>query len=807
MPRLPETRAYSPASLAKATLRAIGVVPVLERDPADVGPAIDRAYLGRCTAALFGGRAEAHIRRVPVPVRLVDLTSAYPTVNALLGHWPLVTAHHLDVQDATAAVRGLLPLATPDAVLDPALWRAMGCTVVEVAPHGDRLPVRARFGRDGSTWTVGVVPVWSDRPAFYMLPDVVASVLLTGQVPEVRQAWQLVGTGRMPGLRPYAIRGTVRVDPYGDDLFQRVAEERQRVKRGRPPYTMMPDAERAWLARGLKCLANSGSYGVLVEANPRELPGSERHPVTVHADRPPFTAAVTAPEEPGAFAFPPIGANVPAGTRLLLALWERLVTDAAGTWAMCDTDSLAIVACRVGGLVPCPGGPTRLPSGRSAIRALAHEEVEAIRARFTALSPYDPAVVPSLLGYDDQAHGRDPEVPREAEVLVIAAKRYACFERDGADVRMTKVSEHGLGHLVNPTDPDSEDRGWMRLVWERIVREAVGLPVPPLPAWADRMAVSRIALTTPHLMTAFADFNRRRPPARRLRPFTFGLTASVAPLGWPTGVDPRRFRPVAPFETDPRKWPRLPWRNVHATHRTDPAEAMAGAERRDADRIALATWAQFRDAVLAEGGIRLDRDYPAADLPRALVRRGGNAQPLDELAGPCGFERADDLLAALRVAEAGARDARRGVGHRREDRPAVEVDPPGMHFPAVLDPGSESREVDAFTAVTIRAAVAGHPWQPEVKAVGAEGCPCDRRTVGLLGPRPVVVRRVHVIGKEAHRLEERAVGLVGDPRDVVTELQDVAESRCTWDEVLRPVLGRVPVAVVAAETGVQARRV
>ena len=56
-------RAYSPASLSKAYLAAMGIAPLLERHP-DFPPEV----LGYAMAAFYGGRAECRIRRVPVPV-------------------------------------------------------------------------------------------------------------------------------------------------------------------------------------------------------------------------------------------------------------------------------------------------------------------------------------------------------------------------------------------------------------------------------------------------------------------------------------------------------------------------------------------------------------------------------------------------------------------------------------------------------------------------------------------------------------------------------------------------------------------
>jgi hypothetical protein len=72
-------RAYSPASLSKAYLSAMGIKPILQRQRN-----FPREILGYAMAAFFGGRAECRIRRVPMPVRLYDFTSMYPTVDALM---------------------------------------------------------------------------------------------------------------------------------------------------------------------------------------------------------------------------------------------------------------------------------------------------------------------------------------------------------------------------------------------------------------------------------------------------------------------------------------------------------------------------------------------------------------------------------------------------------------------------------------------------------------------------------------------------------------------------------------------------
>ena len=70
------SKVYRPASIGKAYLDAMGITPPLERwqdFPKDV--------IGHAMTAFYGGRAECRIRRTVVPVRYLDFTSMYPTVN------------------------------------------------------------------------------------------------------------------------------------------------------------------------------------------------------------------------------------------------------------------------------------------------------------------------------------------------------------------------------------------------------------------------------------------------------------------------------------------------------------------------------------------------------------------------------------------------------------------------------------------------------------------------------------------------------------------------------------------------------
>ena len=94
-------------------------------------------------------------------------------------------------------------------------------------------------------------------------------------------------------------------------------------------------------------IANSGSYGIIAEIAPPRSARPRRSPSTASAE--PFTQAVDDSRRPGRYCFPPLAACITAAARLMLALLERLRHRRGGSYAFCDTDSMAIVATEHGG--------------------------------------------------------------------------------------------------------------------------------------------------------------------------------------------------------------------------------------------------------------------------------------------------------------------------------------------------------------------------------------------------------------------------------------------------------------------------
>jgi hypothetical protein len=143
------TKAYSPASIGKAYLQAMGVTPIMQRMPD-----FPKRYCGYAESAFFGGRASAHVRKVPVPVVYCDFLSQYSSCNVRMGLWQFVTAREIRVTgNCREELAALLRAVTPEWVLDPTNWKRLA-RFARIVPDGDILPLRAKYR--GNSWQIGV---------------------------------------------------------------------------------------------------------------------------------------------------------------------------------------------------------------------------------------------------------------------------------------------------------------------------------------------------------------------------------------------------------------------------------------------------------------------------------------------------------------------------------------------------------------------------------------------------------------------------------------------------------------------------
>jgi hypothetical protein len=554
---LPPERAYSPASIAKAYYDAMGILPPAQKF------GLPSELQGYAMAAYFGGRAEVRVRHESVPVVLVDFLSEYASVNTLLGLWQFVIAERLRVEDATDAVRHMLASLTPDDVFTPAFWKTLTVFAL-VEPDGDVLPVRTHY--NGTTTNIGVNPLTSQEPVWVAGPDLVAAFLLTGRAPKVRRAIRLVPEGQQAGLTRVSLRGLVDIDPPRDDFFRRVVEARVAIEQD---CTLTP-SEREGICYFLKILASAGSYGLFVEVNPEQVAPGARAPVRVFSGEAAFDTTSTIVEWLGRWYGPVLASLIAAGGRLLLARLERSVTEAGGTYLFCDTDSLAIVASKHGGPVPCAG-----PDGTQAMTAVPWSVVDQIVARFKDLNPYDRTIVAgSILRVERLNYVEGHQ--REVRGVAISAKRYVLIvpTLDGG-FQIVKLSAHGLGYLYRPIDDYDktlEVPVWVRQAWEWLVARWLGRPIDP-PDWFGLPAMMQFAITTPKVLAALQARQAGWPYRDRVKPSNFVLSPILNPLGGhPTHADPQRFALMAPFTSDASRWCGLTYINMH-----DGSECRLGA--------------------------------------------------------------------------------------------------------------------------------------------------------------------------------------------------------------------------------------
>jgi hypothetical protein len=529
---LQKTNAYSPTSIGNAYLRAMRINPIVERQRT-----FPKRYLGYAQSAFFGGRTSAHIRKVAVPIVYTDFLSMYPTVNRLMNLWRFVTADKIKIIDhCQSKIQRFLNRLAPDDLFEPATWEEM-TSFVRVIPNGDILPSRGKYSVESKDWQVAINHLYAgsdDRKdaLWFSLPDIVASSLLHGRIPQIVDAFRIEPHGKLRGLKPTELRGAIPVQPRTQDFFKVAIEERQRLSR----HTVLSHVEKVRLRKALKVLANAASYGIYAEMNRQE--SDKTVSVTCHGiDAKPYTCRVAHPDVTGEYCFPPLASLITGAARLMLALLEHCVTKEGGTYAMEDTDSMAIVATKRSELVPCPGGPYRMKDGREAIKALSWKQIESIAGRFAALNPYDRTAVPdSVLKIEDDNFEPTTRKQRQLYCVAISAKRYALFlknQKDAPVLLREKVnngedrwSEHGLGHLLNPSDPESEDREWIAQVWLNIVRNTLRLVTKKL-RFEHLPAIGRVTISSPAVMRPFENLNKGKRYADQIKPFNFLLTCHV----------------------------------------------------------------------------------------------------------------------------------------------------------------------------------------------------------------------------------------------------------------------------------------
>jgi hypothetical protein len=148
----------------------------------------------------------------------------------------------------------------------------------------------------------------------------------------------------------------------------------------------------------------------------------------------------------------------------------------------------------------------------------------------------------------------DPETGKQRQLccLGIASKRYALFLHDdygnpvllqkGINNHEDRWSEHGLGHLRNPLNPQSEDRDWIPQAWISIIRRTLSLPAQLL-GFEHLLAIGRVPITSPTAMRSLTKLNRGKECP--IKPFDLLLSCHVKQFGYTPDVDSEKFHLVA----------------------------------------------------------------------------------------------------------------------------------------------------------------------------------------------------------------------------------------------------------------------
>lgn len=388
---------------------------------------------------------------------------------------------------------------------------------------------------NGTTQNIGINHFTSKEPFWFAGPDIIASILLTGKVPRIAKAIAVVPHGKQAGLGSTHLRGMVKIDANTQSFFKHVIEQRAAHESD------------AALHYWLKILGSSGSYGLFVELNPNE---ADNVRVNVFSGEESFETTSDVVEEPGKWFAAHIASLITAGGRLLLAMLERCIADAGGTFLFCDTDSAAIVAMEHRQRIA-------MPDGAEPITALSFREVDEIVRRFESLNPYN--LRGSILKVHKLNWDKDGK-RRQLYGYSIAAKRYALYTKTKNDIEIVEPKAHGLGYFYPPKDsPEGwkhEAPKWIFEGWGWIIRGVLGLKRRK-PPWFSLPVMMKLTLSTPH----HALKNLAKGPLTR--PNNFMMIPQIQRFGYPQDVDPNQCTFITSFSSERDQWMCSKCINIH----------------------------------------------------------------------------------------------------------------------------------------------------------------------------------------------------------------------------------------------------
>jgi len=457
-----------------------------------------------------------------------------------MGLFDVLTAESISFEDNTKNIQRLINNISLEQCFKPELWETLKFFAL-VQPENDILPVRTVY--DGVTQNIGNNYLTSETPLWFAGCDLIASMIRTRKAPHILRAVRMVPHGKQAGMKTVNLQNSmVEINPYKDDLFRKVIEQRKLNKADKSLYY--------WL----KILANS-IYGFFVELNPEIQ--KKKVPVNVWSGEKNFSDSTDVTEKSGSWFFPPLASLITSAGRLLLAMAEACVEEKKGTYLFCDTDSLAIVSSKMGGRLDIPGS--------GGLRALSWEEVRDIVDKFNPLNPYNPnAVKGSILNLVDANYiDSDPtKSQRQLYGYSIAAKRYALYERIGTtEIEIVDPKAHGIGFLYppkdSPNDWDEDLPQWIFEMWDYILRGALNVR-RKTPSWLHIPQMMRLTITTHNVLEMLGDW-------KIARPYNFLFLPMIDPtFGY--AFDKRsneRVLLICPYSTHQERWLEMGCVNIH----------------------------------------------------------------------------------------------------------------------------------------------------------------------------------------------------------------------------------------------------
>jgi hypothetical protein len=526
---------YSAASYADALLRAVGLDLPLQHS--DLPESVHAQAMG----AFFGGDCGIAVRHLDLPVAYLDTTGHYPVSAHLAGTFELLRATKLELvaEDPAELHRFLADLTAERLLNEPALWRRLGGTVCLVHPRDDLLPHRVPKGK---SLMLKTAPLSSEQPLPYMLADLAVAALRDQWAGQIVSAFSVrAAPRRRKRLRRLTLPSGHSFEPRHDDLFLTLAEERLRLEQD----SALTAAERERQAKLLKLIVNAACYGLFGQVNVKATPGDT---LVIDLDGKPRTKRVDAIEEPGRWSMPLFAAGVTAVGRLLLHLC-RLPAEQAAVVCTWDTDSQTAATTPDGNPIPFPEAGHPVPT-------LSHRQLAEVQADIERLCPYNPNLKtdperPLLLALEPENF--DPETGRQHQLYLhaTAAKNYDLYTLDEAHpptLTLVKWSEHGLGHVRTPGQPEQDDRAWIEHGRHHLLHQHLGLPTTR-PDWWDEPAISVVSLNRPSELARLQDLLASPGGRTLLRPFSRLAIAHPNPL-YARKADGQRRTPVAPFHAD-----------------------------------------------------------------------------------------------------------------------------------------------------------------------------------------------------------------------------------------------------------------